>query len=73
MKIRKTTNAAKSSIKKSIVEAASASDMKDAILKETEEHILAAIEALSSIASDNDIAKESIANLSVILLDLKSA
>ena len=73
MKIRKTTNAAKSSIKKSIVEAASASDMKEAILKETEEHILAAIEALSSIASDNDIAKESIANLSVILLDLKSA
>ena len=73
MKIRKTTNAAKSSIKKSIAAAASDSDMKEAILKETKEHILAAIEALSSIAADNDIAKESIANLSVILLDLKSA
>ncbi len=36
-------------------------------------HIRSAIDALGEIAKDDELAKESIANLSVILLDLNSA
>lgn len=34
------------------------------------EHIKSAIDALGEVAADDELAKESIANLSVILLDL---
>lgn len=34
-------------------------------------HITAAIESLGAIAKDDELAKDSIANLSVVLLDLK--
>ena len=39
--------------------------------REAEEHIKAAIDCLGKIAASDDVAKDNIANLGVVLLDLQ--
>ena len=38
---------------------------------EAQDHIMEAIKALTEIAQDDEVAKDSLANLSVVLLDLQ--